>query len=236
MKPNILVTAIIVLSSTLACWANTFYKVESGDQPNHLTPIHYPEDYYDKLINEHLLLTDYSFGLFISRPSFSAESCLCVHAEISEESIKKHGAWYRVPDHEKKYLLTLTRPTENLHAWFMENNKKSEKSKFEVEKIDREISLELAIQIQRSWAKMLQHTKYPAKSSGGLDGTTCYFSVWVKGLGYLYGETRSHENGLPGEMISIGHELEKLTINKEAKEQPLIEHLLCFEAKISNIK
>ena len=113
-----------------------------------------------------------------------------------------------------------------------ENNDKKKTKKMKVTRVDREISLELAIAIQRVWGRMLQHTRYPAKASATLDGITYEFSVWVRGFGNLYGETRSPEGGLPAEIASLGSELATFGSNKEAKEKPLIEKLKAFEARI----
>ena len=79
---------------------------------------------------------------------------------------------------------------------------------------------------------MLQHTKYPAKASMGLDGITFQFSVWVRGLGYLYGETWTPGSGLPAEIASLGSEFTTFVSDKKAKEKSLIQKLKTFEAKI----
>lgn len=215
----------------LAASAAGFFEAEHGAQPNHLTPIDPPDD-YDRRIAEHLFLTSGRFGRFISRPSFGAETCVSVHAEISDEALKKHGGWWAVPDDEKKYFITVTRASESLWYSMAENNDEKKTKKVKVTRVDREISLELAVAIQRAWGRMLQQTKYPAKASMGVDGITYQFSVWVRGLGDLYGETWTPDGGLPAEIASLGNELNGYASTKEAKEQPLIERLKAFEAKI----
>ena len=88
-------------------------------------------------------------GRFIARPSFGAESCVSVHAEISEEAKKKHGGSWAVPDSEKKYFITVTQASESLwYSWPNNNDGKKEK-KVKITRIDREIEMDLAIAIQR---------------------------------------------------------------------------------------
>lgn len=222
---------ILIALLPLTTNAAEFFEAEHGAQPNHLTPID-PPDNYDRRIAEHLFLTSGRFGRFIARPSFGAQSCVSVHAVISDEAKKKHGGWWAVPDDEKKYFITITRASESLWYSMAENNDEMETKKVKVTRVDREISLELAVAIQRAWGKMLQHTKYPAKASMGLDGITYQFSVWVRGLGYLHGETWTPDGGLPAEIASIGNHLGEFASTKEAKEQALIERLRAFEAKI----
>lgn len=215
--------------------ADEFFKAEHGPQPNHLTPIG-PRDAYDQRLAKHLFLTSGQFGRFIARPSFGAESCVSIHAESSKAARREHGGRWAVPDEEKKYFITVTRASESLYYSMAENNTKKKTKKVKVTRVDREISLELAIAIQRVWGRLLQHTRYPARASASLDGIAYEFSVWVRGLGYLYGETRSPEGGLPAEITSLGSELATFGSNKEAKEKPLIEKLKAFEAKIPKVQ
>jgi len=177
-------------------------------------------------------LTSGRFGRFISRPSFGAEICVSIHAEISDEAKNKNGGWWAVPDDKKKYFITVTRASESLWYSMAENNDEKKTKKVKVTRVDREISLEFAVAIQRAWGKMLQHTKYPAKASMGLDGVTYQFSVWVRGLGYINGETWTPDGGLPAKIASLGNDLAGFASTKGAKEHPLIEKLKAFEAKI----
>ncbi len=223
---------LLIALFPIAAKADKFFEVEHGAQPNHLTPVDYPPDAYDRRIAEHLFSTDGRFGRFIARPSFGAETCVSVHAEISDEAKKKHGGWWAVPDDEMKYFITVTHASESLYYSMADNNDEKKTKKVKITRIDREITLELAIAIQRAWGRMLQHTKYPAKASMGLDGITYEFSVWVRGLGDLHGRTWTPTGGLTAEISSLGHGLEAFAADKDAKEQPLIEKLKAFEAKI----
>jgi hypothetical protein len=223
---------VLIALLPLESRADEFFEVESGGQPNHLTPLDYPPDDYDLRIAEHLFLTDGEFGRFVAMPSFGIESCVSVHAAISDEAKKKYGGESGVPDDEKKYHVTVTRPSESLWYSRPRGNQKEKAKKVKVTRVDREISLELAVAIQRAWGRMLQHTKYPARDGMGLDGATFQFSVWVRGLGDLHGETWTPDKGLPAEIVSLGAELEEFGADKEMKEKPLIEKLRAFEAKV----
>jgi len=115
-----------------------------------------------------------------------------------------------------------------------ENNDGKKVRKVQVARVDREISLELAVAIQRAWGKMLLQTRYPSHASGGVDGVCYEFSVWVRGMGDIYGQTWSPENGLPAEMVSLGESLIGLASDKKVPEQPLIAKLKAFEDRITN--
>jgi hypothetical protein len=211
--------------------ADKFFEVEDGDEPNHLTPLN-PPDAYDERLAKHLFLTDGQFGRFLARPSFGAESCVSVHAEIPEEAKKKYHDEFAVPDDEQKYFITVTRASESLWYSMPRNNEEKKAKEVKITRVDREISLELAIAIQRAWGRMLQHTRYPAKASLGFDGITYHFSVWVRGLGDLYGRTWTPQGGLTAEIAALGNELTTFGTDKNAAEKPLIEKLKAFEAKI----
>lgn len=218
----------------LAASANGFFAVEGGHQPSHLTPVDYPPDEYDRRIAEYLFLTDGQFGRFIVRPSFGAESCVSVHAKISEVAKQKHGGGRAVSDTEKKYFITVTQASESL--WYsMDRKKRKAANEVYVTRIDREISLELTMAIQRVWGQMLQHTRYPAKASQGLDGITYQFSVWVRGLGDLHGQTWSPEEGLLAEFSSLGNALKAFAADQDVQEDPLIARLKAFESKIPKV-
>jgi hypothetical protein len=222
---------LLIVLLPLTGHADKFFEVEDGDEPNHLTPLN-PPDAYDERLAKHLFLTDGQFGRFLARPSFGAESCVSVHAEIPEEAKKKYHDEFAVPDDEQKYFITVTRASESLWYSMPRNNEEKKAKEVKITRVDREISLELAIAIQRAWGRMLQHTRYPAKASLGFDGITYHFSVWVRGLGDLYGRTWTPQGGLTAEIAALGNELTTFCTDKHAAEKPLIEKLKAFEAKI----
>ena len=221
---------IAVLS--LSVHADEFYEVEYGEQPNHLTPLDYPPNEYDLRLAKYLFVTEGSLASLIFRPSFEAESCLAIHEEVPDKVKEKHGGWQFVPDNEKKYFITFTRASDSLWHSMPQNNSEKQAKEVEVSRIDREISAQLAIAIHRVWARMLQQTKYPATFSSGLDGNTYQFSVWLRGLGNLHGETWSPDNGLLAEFVSLGEALAEFSVDKTASEENLLKRLKTFDAKI----
>jgi len=42
-----------------------------------------------------------------------AETCVSVHAKISDEAMKKYGGWWAVPDDQMKYFITVTHASES---------------------------------------------------------------------------------------------------------------------------
>ncbi|MDC7825774.1 hypothetical protein PQS90_11510 [Pseudomonas sp. BLCC-B13] len=191
--------------------ANSFFEAEPGDPPLHLTPLDYPPDEYDKLIAERLC-ADGGFAQFVSRPSFKPESCVSVYKD------------------EAKYFISVTRPSCSVWSSIVGNNWQLPDS-VEFSRIEREISPQLAIAIQRAWAGMLVETRYTKDFSSGLDGATYQFSVWITGLGKLYGETHSPKGGRPAEIVSLGQALIDYAENGKAAEEPLAQRMMAFEAQ-----
>ena len=213
-----------------------FYKVvQRGQEPNHLVPARAPGDYESK-IAELLFLTDGRFGRMVVRPSFGPEFCLSVHADISEASIKKHEGWWMVPDEEKTYIMTVTSASKSIWGSIPPNSATNSDTDVKISRMDRKISLDLAVAIQRVWAKALHLTRYPSAASNGVDGTTYQFSVWVRGLGDLQGETWSPGRGLPSDLVAIGSDLiafvRQDAKGRELTEKELVKRLQKFESKI----
>lgn len=134
----------------------------------------------------------------------------------------------------KKIISSLWRATDSLYHSMAEHNDAKKVRKVHVTRTDREISLVFAVAIQRAWGKMLLQTRYPSHASDGLDGVRYEFSVWIRGMGDLYGQTWSPETGLPAEMVSLGEALSAFATNPKSTEQNLIARLKAFEAKIQN--
>ena len=225
----------ILLLITLLCLeaqADEFFRAKVAGDPDHLVPVKYPPDDYDKRIAKHLFVTSGSLGRFVVRPSHGPETCVSIHAEVPKEIKSKYDLPQLIPDTEQKYFITVTRPSESL--WYAMDGTSRDKNGREVKviRVDREISLSLAIAIQRAWGRMLQRTRYPSSVTGHLDGTTLEFSVWVFGLGDLYGRASSPREGLPAEITSIGFALADFASNREEGEEALTERLKAFEAKI----
>lgn len=78
---------------------------------------------------------------------------------------------------------------------------------------------------------MLVETSYTKGFPSGLDGTTYQFSVWITGLGKLYGETHSPKGGRPAEMVSLGQALINFAENGKTAEEPLSQRMMAFEAQ-----
>jgi hypothetical protein len=51
---------------------------------------------------------------------------------------------------------------------------------------------------------MLLKSRYPERSFLGTDGNTVEFSVWIRGVGGVYGYTWSPSGGLTKEMVESG--------------------------------
>ena len=225
---------LLIILISFSAQADDFFKAEYGEQPDHLTPMDYPPDAYDQKIIEHLFLTSGRLGRFISRPSFGVESCVSVYEKFPEASEGHENT--PIQNGDRTFFITTTQAVESIWHAMRHDNKENHENSITVTRTDREISLSLATAIQRAWGRMLQHTKYPAKVSLGMDGTTYQFSVWAQGFGDLNGETWSPDKGLTAEMVEIGKALADFSGYKMATEEMLITRLKEFESKIPQIK
>jgi hypothetical protein len=209
--------------------ADFYAAVKYRGEPNHLVPPRMRGEYEEHLAR-HLFLTDGDFGRMLVRPSFKPEFCLSAYANIAPSTIEKHGDPTMVPDEEKTYLLTVTAASRSIWDSLGKTNE------VEVSRKDRPISLELAAAIQRVWGKALHLTRYCSGPQGGYDGVTYDFSVWVRGLGWLQGQTWSPVRELPAALVGVGTDLIAF-VNQDAKgklltETELINKLKKIESKI----
>ena len=69
------------------------------------------------------------------------------------------------------------------------------------------IDTEFAVAAQRAWANMLLKTRFPTSRYLGADGCQTEFSVWIRGLGGVYGQLWCPSEGLPKELMEIGFAL-----------------------------
>lgn len=210
--------------------------MDSGDQPDFLEPVDDQGSNYSKRIAKYLFLTGSECGRFVIRPSFDSEVSVAVHGEATKNQIERHGGRWAVPASEKQYYLTLTTACDSLWYTMAENRGGllGWKTKHvRVKREDREISMELAVAVQRAWARMLQRTSYSASWMGGLDGTKYQFSVYVRGQGTLFGEIWNPYKGRPVEMVELGTALIKLVENPDQPENPVLTRLRAFERHCS---
>lgn len=221
---------IALLASPL--YASTFYTAKRVQAPDHLTPVDYPPDDYDTLIEQRLCHSG-GFITFVQRPSFDAESCLVVYEDIPKEAEQKHGGHWMAPDEEKKYFIVARQAKQSLYYSMAQNNDEKTDKTVEIAGSRREITLEFAAAIHRAWTRMLLQTRYPQGSVLGLDGTTLQFSVWAQGLGTLHGETWSPEAGLTAELAALGQALVDFAEHPSVEAASLTERLHDFEAKVA---
>jgi hypothetical protein len=196
-----------------------FFATSMSIIPNHLVPINsfmtgYPNG-YDVLLVKHLFVTEGSLGRMLVRPSFSPEFCLSVDAEQVKHSDQEGSR--SVASKEKveqdRYRITVTTAAENI--WYARRRADGKPVHVKIERTERKISRDLAVAIQRVWAKALLLTRYPAYPEAGevavaeegFDGTTYQFSVHASGSGTMEGETWEPKQGLPLQLTNIGLDL-----------------------------
>lgn len=207
---------LLLTLASLPIQAASFYEPEGMVKPTYLTPARERTNAYAQL-----LATKGSIASLLAFPSFQADWAIAVDETIPDGIRSKYPHRNLVPQSERLYSITMTEAS-------------SSKEGAPLSRWDRQISLELAIAIQRAWARMLLLTRYPAGVSRGLDGTTYRFSTFVRGMGDLEGETWSPDEGLPAEMVALGESLKDFTVKQIGTEEELIARLQAFEAKLPN--
>ena len=203
---------------------------EHGRQPNHLEPVSPSLDAYDRRLQQRLLPIGGDYGTFMFRPSFSGEMAVVIY-----------GTDYIPNDFPQKpraYRVTVMRATKSLYYSMPDNNDQHRTKPVSVTRTDAAIDRELAVAIQRAWASMLLRTRYPAKDYHGCDGFTAQFSVFIRGLGQIHGETWSPDRGLPKEFVGLGFAVADYA-STTPKDRPairakLIKRLQTFERKARN--
>jgi hypothetical protein len=245
-KLCITITFAALINFANFCLAEDFFVAPARSQePNHLTPTSQDSE-YRRLIKKSLLTYGINSGAFCSLPAFEGESCFEVTWELNktaqnsyEQEVKRADSELEkdlVPisddpkDHD--YFITVSSASENLSYAENEETKSKTNSKVKITRNTRAISKELAAAIQRTWAKMLLQTKYPKSFSRGNDGVTYLFSVWIKNLGTLEGETWAPRKGLVREIVENGEAITNFASETKGDEQPILKRLKNLESKI----
>jgi hypothetical protein len=240
--------AVIVAIGVGRSLGADFFATSMEIVPNHLVPIQsfltgFPSD-YDKLLVKHLIVTEGSLGRMLVRPSFSAEFCLSVDAEQVQKSDQEssRSAASKEKGEQDRYRITVTTAAENI--WYARARADGKPVHVQIERTERKISRDLAVAIQRVWAKALLLTRYPAYPEAGevaveeegCDGTTYQFSVHASGSGTMEGETWQPQQGLPRQLTNIGLDLVAFvrqdTKGKKMTEKELIDRLRKLESTI----
>lgn len=101
--------------------------------------------------------------------------------------------------------------------------------------IDIPIDSDFSTTVQRAFANVLLKSRYPRNEYMGADGWTVEFSVWITGLGGVYGQAWSPTKGLPKELMDIGFALAEYSKTPENerldRRSKLIQWLQAFAKK-----
>jgi hypothetical protein len=146
-------------------------------------------------------------------------------------------------DSEDRYSVTVTAAVESIWGARSKAEKTGKPVCVKIDRARREISRNLAVAIQRVWAKALLLTRYPAVPEkkglvfgSGLDGTTYQFSTRLNGFGAIEGKTWSPTKGLPLELTRMGLDLVSFArqdaSGKKMTEESLIDRLKKLESTI----
>lgn len=215
-----------------------FLAFEGGPAPDHLIPFKsiFWDD-YEKLLVDRLFAQPHGApAQCIVCPSFSGEYCLTI-AEIAPEDWQtKYGAYVSIPDEQKKFFMKLARAKSSLFASMPSppNNHQDTTKQVEVEHTELQIDKSLAVAIQRAFATATLRTRYHDHAATGRDGTTYFFSAFVRGLGDTQGKCWSPSGGMPAELVKLTEQLVQLAQAKSIsaeERQKIVAGLRRFCAK-----
>jgi hypothetical protein len=263
---SVALLATIVMLNAGHLFGDEFFSAEHNLYLDHLVPVRSfmadSNDEYDQSLAEHLFVTEGTLGRMLFRSSFSPEYCLSVDVEHAEHPAEKDEPTtpsgdpfastlfrseksglqvvsYGQNRKEDRYRITVTTAAKRIYGALGKKDKNGGPVRVRIERVDREISRDLAVAIQRVWAKALLRTRYPAPIKYGpigLDGTIYQFSVFVRGFGTLAGEMWSPREGLPNELTKVGGDLVSFARQdekgKKMAEKQLIDRLRKLEATI----
>jgi hypothetical protein len=104
-------------------------------------------------------------------------------------------------------------------AFVVVYTRKRDWPKGKLKRVDKaEIDIDLAKQVYRVWVNTLLEVRYSRGGVGGLDGTTYHFSSFVRGVGWLHGETWSPKTDAPPKRLTkIGGELMSIARGSKRK-------------------
>lgn len=217
--------------------SDSFYEARYVEQIDHLIPPELPvvsQETFREWLVDHPYATHGLLAHFVELPSLTVHSkrLVAVYQKIPEGIRQRYTVWRQVPPQEKQYFITVTEIPHGLWNTMIEARRSTPEETIEVQRVTREISLELAVAIQRVWARMLIQTKYPRGYRSVMDGVFYDFSGFVLGLGLLHGQAHSPDSNLLLELISKGREIREFAANKELNEESLILGLHAFEKTI----
>lgn len=209
-----------------------FLTAQFGNEPNHLTPVSPDPDEYVVLTRKLLSVTSGDFGRMTVRPLFRPEYSISVDGTLTPKQTSKSGR-LGLPDNAYSYVLVATSVV-GRSIWMCMPENTTKKYKPVIVKKKRTISYNLAVAIQRVWAKSILQTRYPKNDTTCLDGVAYEFSLYYRGMGTIYGETWSPDAPLPKALVVLGDELYRCASNpkKPLNERDLIKRLKDLEAKI----
>jgi len=192
---------------------------------------------YRERLFAHLCPTSHELGFMMIKPSFTAESAVSIYSKVDEDFVKSDPL-EKVPESKIKYFITYTKAKDSL--WYsMRGNGSKNIEKVKVSRVDRQISKELAIAIQNTWATMLFRSRYPREVEGGFDGITYEFAATGgHGSGLMRAKTTSPYNASLKKFVALAmklvdHSKSKGGVDAE-EEKKLITELQKFRETISN--
>lgn len=234
MRVLLLLIFSLVVCSLIEGDEDEFYEARlTAADPNHLVPPDPLDDYF-QLLSSKLFVTRGDVGRFVVKDSHKGEISFAAYSkeDIDIEnpfSPSSSRAKFPIPE-EILYFVTVTKPTSSLYQY--SKNEKIDSEIIKIERYDKKISKELAVAIQRAWARVLHLTKVPAESHSGGGGISYQFSAFVKNLGDLHGEAWSPSDGITYELVNLGYLLIEFVLEDKITEETLITKLKAFELTV----
>lgn len=205
------------------------FSIEERALVDHLTPFAIdPRErskFSESFVFETLCPVDGEMGDMLVIPDDGIETSLSIRQDISDEALAKYLFPANVPEDLKNYRLVIRQPRKALHESWLDDKT----DKVSIRETSVEISRELAISIQRTWAAVLAGTRYPSVIHSGQSFDRYVFRVFILGIGFVAGECLAPESPALKRFVGLGKKLLKIGLSgtqpNPAEEAKLISSL-----------
>lgn len=234
--------AIFLAASARAAGEAGFLEAAAGEAPSHLVPVNRLFGEYNTALH-HLLVAKYGsggFGTMLVLPAFSSEWCVSIYRDPDEDENNATSEDGSRSNAGKKYTAVCAKAASSIWSALGEKELDEDRWKqIQVATQSRPISAELAVAVQRVWARAILLTRYPRKAPRGTtDGAYFRFSVFLGGIGDIEGECHSPEAGILQDLVDVGCALRTLVETQDSAasdhEQRLITRLRNLEAILAD--
>jgi hypothetical protein len=123
-----------------------------------------------------------------------------------------------------------------LVSWRLAQEKETQQGPAHSDELTLEVSKELAATIYAIWASGIMDARY-TRYADGLDGTTYWFSTYLRGVGWPSARTWSPSADLPPKwLVDAGEAVLELGRSKRANEAPTADKLKLIRGRLDSFR